>query len=156
MPEAIGYRWLIERYSLAVAQPLRVETFIGPTRGTVREGDREIRTVQETLRPEASLAGHLGFALKHEGVHLEALSRLFSAVSDAEIAAWVRSEPTGQYARRTGFFYELLTERSLAVPDTARGNYVHAIDPNRELTASTPVVWRQLLLSYATTISFGS
>jgi hypothetical protein len=28
-----------------------------------------------SLRPAPSLAGHLGFALKHEGVHLEALSR---------------------------------------------------------------------------------
>src|SRR5262249_945110 len=90
------------------------------------------------LRPEPTLSGHLAFALKHEGVHLETLSRLFATAPVAEIADWIRAEPTGQYARRTGFFYERLTGRPLEVPDTARGNYVEAIDPERELTAAMP------------------
>ena len=75
--------------------------------------------MQELLRPEVSLAGHLGFALKHEGVHLEALSRLFAAAPAAEIQGWVRREPTGRYARRTGFLYEWLTGKRLDVPGTA-------------------------------------
>jgi hypothetical protein len=90
-------------------------------------------------RPEASLAGHLGFALKHEGVHLEALSRLFAAAPEAEIKAWIRDEPTGQYARRTGFLFESLTGKRLDVPDTTRGNYVPALDPELELTSPTPL-----------------
>ena len=139
MPDWIGYRWLIERYGLTVTQALRVETAIGPTRATVSDGTTERRTVQELLRPEASLAGHLGFALKHEGVHLEALSRLFAVAPAAEIEAWIRSEPTGQYARRTGFLYERLTDKQLDVPDTTRGNYVPALDPQLELVAPTPV-----------------
>lgn len=138
MPERIGYRWLIERYGLAVTQALRIETAIGPTRATVSDGTTEHRTVQEQLRPEATLAGHLGFALKHEGVHLEALSRLFAVASASEIENWIRREPTGQYARRTGFLYEKLTGRTLDVPDTKRGNYVDALDSERELTVTTP------------------
>jgi hypothetical protein len=43
-----------------------------------------------------SVAGHLSFALKHEGIHLETLSRLFAAVPAPEIEAWIRGEPTGQ------------------------------------------------------------
>ena len=109
MPEGIGYRWLIERYGLAVTQALRIETVIGPTRATASDGITERRTVQELLRPEATLAGHLGFALKHEGIHLEALSRLFAAAPAALksrsreskglvqppllIATWCRDEP---------------------------------------------------------------
>ena len=85
------------------------------------------------------MAGHLGFALKHEGVHLEALSRLFAAATTTEIEDWIRREPTGKYARRVGFLYERLTGRLLDVPDTARGNYVPAVDPERELVASAPV-----------------
>jgi hypothetical protein len=139
MPEAIGYRWLIERYGLTVVQPLHVETAIGPSRALVHDGIRELRTVQEPLRPEATLAGHLGFALKHEGVHLETLSRLFAVAPAAEIADWIRREPTGQYARRAGFFYEKLTRRSLDVPDTTRGNYIAAIDSDRELTIAVPI-----------------
>jgi hypothetical protein len=137
VPEGIGYRWLIEHYGLTVTQPLRVETVIGPSRTVIRDGATEQRTVQEQLRPEPTLAGHLGFALKHEGVHLETLSRLFAVAPPAETAGWIRRGPTGQYARRAGFFYELLTRRSLDVPDTSRGNYVEALDSERELTAAT-------------------
>src|SRR5262245_54965380 len=101
MPEPVGYRWLIERYGVKVTQPLPVQTVVGPSRAVVREGHAEVRTVQDTLRPEADLAGHLTFALKHEGVHLETLSRLFAAVPVGDIETWIRREPTGQYARRS-------------------------------------------------------
>lgn len=138
MPEGVGYRWLIDRYGLAVTQALRVETVVGPTRAIVSDGTTQRRTVQEVLRPDATLAGHLGFALKHEGLHLETLSRLFAAAPAAELEDWVRREPTGQYARRTGFLYEKLTGRYLDVPDTTRGNYVAAADGGRELTAAAP------------------
>ena len=138
MTDWIGYRWLIERYGLTVTQPLRVETAIGPTRAKISDRRTEQRTVQELLRPVASLAGHLGFALKHEGVHLETLSRLFAVASAAEIEAWVRDQPTGRYARRTGFLYEWLTGKQLDVPDTTRGNYIPALDSELELTAPIP------------------
>ena len=78
-------------------------------------------------------------SLKHEGVHLEALSRLFAVVPVAQIEAWIQSEPTGRYARRTGFLYEYLTGKRLDAPDTTRGNYIPALDPELELTAPTPV-----------------
>ena len=139
MPDWIGYRWLIERFGLTVTQALRTETVIGPTRATVSNGTTERRTVLEPLRPEASLAGHLSFALKHEGVHLEALSRLFAAAPTTEVEDWIRREPTGRYARRTGFLYECLTGQRLDVPDTTRGNYVPVVDPELELVASTPI-----------------
>src|ERR1700692_1705986 len=143
MPDWIGYRWLIEHHGLTVTQALRIETVIGPTRAMVGDGTTERRTVQELLRPEATMAGHLSFALKHEGVHLEALSRLFAAAPAAEVVDWIRREPTGQYARRAGFLYERLTGRLLDVGDTARGNYVPAVDPERELVASAPVINRR-------------
>jgi len=139
MPDWIGYRWLMSNYGVSVAQALRTETIVGPTRNTVTDGVSERRTVQEALRPEATLAGHLSFALKHEGVHLEGLSRLFAAVPAAEVEHWIRREPTGQYARRTGFLFEWLTGRRLNVPDTTAGNYVPALDPEQELTAPTPI-----------------
>ncbi len=137
MPDWIGYRWLIERFDLKVTQALRLETAIGATRASTHDGTTERRTVQESLRPKSTLAGHLGFALKHEGVHLETLSRLFAVAPAAELNAWIRDEPTGQYARRAGFFHERLTGRRLDAPDATRGNYVDAVDPTREVTAST-------------------
>jgi Fic/DOC family protein len=138
MPEWIGYRWLLDRFGLAVTQPLPVETAIGSTRSTFADGTTERRTVPEAQRPEATLAGHLGFALKHEGVHLEALSRLFAAAPTTALEEWIRGEPTGQYSRRAGFLYEWLTGRRLDVPDSTRGNYVDALSPTDEVTAPNP------------------
>jgi hypothetical protein len=139
MPDWIGYRWLLERFHITLTQALRTETVIGSTRATASDGTTERRTVQELLRPEPTLAGHLSFALKHEGVHLEALSRLFAAAPAAEVEDWIRHEPTGRYARRTGFLYECLTGQRLDVPDATRGNYVPVLDPELELVAPTPI-----------------
>jgi hypothetical protein len=139
MPDWIGYRWLIEHHDLTITQALRNETAIGPTRTVVSDGTTQRRTLQALLRPQATMSGHLSFALKHEGVHLEALSRLFATAPATELEGWIRHEPTGQYARRAGFLYESLTGRRLDVPDTTRGNYIPAVDPKRELTVATPV-----------------
>src|SRR3954462_5520624 len=130
-PNSIGYGWLIHHYGLSGTQPRRGETVTGPTRNSVSDGFTGRRTVPEILRPEGTLAGHLTFALKHEGVHLELLSRLFAVLPANELEAWVRAEPTGQYARRSGYFYEWFTGRRLDVPDLTRGNYVNALDPRR-------------------------
>ena len=134
----IGYRWLIERHSLSVTQARPIETAVGSMRSRVREGGTELRTVLEQLRPPPTLVGNLTFALKHEGVHLETLSRLFAVAPVAELEEWIRAEPTGQYTRRAGYFYEWLTGRRLDVPDTGRGNYIDAVDPERELTIQRP------------------
>jgi hypothetical protein len=139
VPDWIGYRWLIERYGLTVTQALPVETAIGGTRATVIDGRTEQRTVQEVLRPDPTVAGHLAFALKHEGVHLETLSRLFAVLPAADLEEWIRAEPTGQYTARSGFLYESLTARQLDVPDRTRGNYITALDPTRELTTPSPI-----------------
>ena len=139
MPNWIGYRWLIEHYGLTITQPLPIETVIGRTRATVSDGHTERRTVQEPLRPEPTTAAHLAFALKHEGIHLETLSRLFAVMAPAELETWLREEPQGQYTARTGFLYEALSGRQLDVPDRRSGNYVAVLDSNRELTAQEPI-----------------
>jgi hypothetical protein len=133
----IGYRWLLAHFGVTTTQPLRVETRIAATRASIWDGSTEKRAVPEALRPEANPAAQLAFALKHEGVHLEALSRLFNVMDRHELAAWIRTEPTGQYAKRAGFLFETLTGASLDAPD-AGGPYVSALDPKRELTRPHP------------------
>ena len=88
-----------------------------------------------TARPAESLSSQLTFALKHEGVHLEFLARLFTHVPSDELEAWIAAEPTGQYARRAGFFYEFLTGRRLDFPGVLAGNYVAALDETLYLTS---------------------
>jgi len=133
--DEIGYAWLAVHYKVQPVQPLVVESRIGPGRRTWQEGGRRLEYYTEAMRPPASLGAHLTFALKHEGVALEFLARLFEVVPAEALVDWIRSEPTGQYARRAGFFYEWLTGNALAVEGVG-GNYRDALDPELYVTAA--------------------
>lgn len=126
--DEIGYAWLMARYDLPVIQPLPVESRIGRRRHTYDHDGRRQEYYTEGMRPDSTLGAHLTFALKHEGVALELLARLFGVLPGEALAEWIRSEPTGQYARRAGFFYEWLTGNTLAV-ERVGGNYRDALDP---------------------------
>jgi hypothetical protein len=138
-PRGIGYQWLAGRYGVVPVQAFRVSSTIARSRATVRENGYVHESYPEAAKPDDTLAGHLGFALKHEGIHLEFLSRLFAVIPVQELAAWIAAEPTGQYARRAGFFYEYLTGRQLALLGVTAGNYVPALDPDQYFTASQPI-----------------
>lgn len=114
-----GYRWLAHHYGLEPAQP-----FLTPAR-------------LPSTRPADTLAGHLTFAFKYEGVHLECLSRLFVLLPAQELEVWLAQEPSGQYARRAGFFYEWLTGQRLAFAGVTVGNYVDSLNPQHYFTAHT-------------------
>lgn len=139
MADWIGYQWLAERYGVSPVQPFRTDSAIAKTRATVREDGYVHEYHLPVARPGDTLAGHLAFAFKHEGIHLEFLARLFDVAPVAELEAWVAAEPTGQYARRAGFFYEFLTGRRLAFPGVVAGNYVTTLDADAYLTSSQPV-----------------
>ncbi|QBQ95714.1 Fic family protein [Paraburkholderia pallida] len=135
----VGYRWLSERYNARPVQPQPVESDIGATRRTTRHNGTVRETYTAAMRPADTLSAHLTFALKHEGVFLEQLARLFNVIPEGEIRAWVLAERTGQYARRAGFLYEWLTGRLLdGVPAVTNGGYVDAIDSADYVVATAP------------------
>ncbi len=134
MSDWIGYRWLAERHGVCPVQAWDVESCIGASRRTITNDGLTTQIYTANMRPEDTLAAHLTFAIKHEGVHLEFLARLFASLPAEEIAGWMRRERTGQYARRIGFLWEWLMGRPLeGVPDVTGGNYVNALDPQRVL-----------------------
>ena len=71
-------------------------------------------------------------ASKYDKVNLEVLAALFRRVDpvpfEQDLAAFIPSRPTGQYARRLWFLYELLTARRLEIDDVTTGNYVALLD----------------------------
>ena len=136
--DEIGYAWLAARYDVQAIQPLPLESRIGRRRQTYDQAGRRLEYYTEAMRPQGTLGAHLTFALKHEGVALEFLARLFGALPAEALADWIRSEPTGQYARRAGFLYEWLTGNTLAVEGVG-GNYRDALDPELYVTAATEV-----------------
>nr|WP_298248510.1 Fic family protein [uncultured Halomonas sp.] len=133
----IGYGWLASCYDVEATQPFPVISHIGRTRHTHEHATGRLETYLEAMRPADTFSAHLTFALKHEGVHLEFLARLFEAIPGELVADWVRSEPTGQYARRAGFLYEWLTGHSLDI-DEVGGNYRDILDSRYYVVRSSP------------------
>jgi hypothetical protein len=120
-----GYAALIEAYKLSVPVP-RILSAIGAKHRIIEQGDWRIYTPRHA--PEASLEGHLTFALKNEGLDLAVLKRLFLAVKEGEIAELVRQKPTGRYSRRIWFLYEWLLGRELQLLSAEKVSYVDAVD----------------------------
>lgn len=136
---SVGFQALADRHSIALAQPLRVESVIGTTRMS-RESDGHVeRRYPASYQPTDDFAGHFEFGLKYEEIHLEFFARLFAAIGPEPIEAWCRQAPFGQYARRTGFLYEWLTGQRLDVPDVTNGGYVDAISAQQYLTRVEPM-----------------
>jgi hypothetical protein len=120
-----GYAALIHAYDLPVPPP-RTLSAIGTRHRIIEEAGWRIYTPRHA--PEASLEGHLTFALKHEGLDLAVLKRLFLAARTDEIKELIRAKPTGLYARRIWFLYEWLLGRKLDLPPADKVSYVDAVD----------------------------
>jgi len=120
-----GYAALIDAYKLPVPVP-RTLSAIGTKHRIIERGGWRIYTPRHA--PEASLEGHLTFALKNEGLDLAVLKRLFLAVKEGEIAELVRQKRTGLYTRRIWFLYEWLLGRELKLPAADKISYVDAVD----------------------------
>lgn len=129
-----GYSRMIHDHALQVLPRTRL-TFISEK--AVRREEHVDGRTQVILPPQYNPGDGLGeqleFALKHEGVDLEVLSALFRALPRAplerQLTRWIRARPTGQYARKLWFLYELLSGRRLALRDAHTGNYVELLDP---------------------------
>lgn len=121
-----GYAALIDSYGLEVPLPSLLHA-TGERHRAARSGGWQLLTPRHA--PPASLAGHLTFALKREGLDLLVLERLFQATGPKPIEQLVRDQPTGAYARRIWFLYEWLTDERLDLSDAKRGSYVDALDP---------------------------
>jgi hypothetical protein len=120
-----GYAALIDAYKVLVPVP-RTLSAIGTKHRIIEQGGWRLYTPRHA--PQASLEGHLTFALKNEGVDLAVLKRLFLAVKEEEMAELVRQKPTGIYTRRIWFLYEWLLGRELKLPLADKVLYVDAVD----------------------------
>ena len=140
-----GYGALVEKYKLSVPLPPRLAA-IGERHVKISTSEWQILTPRH--QPEDTLAGHLTFALKWEGVDLGVLRALFDVVPEGEIARFVLDTPTGLYSRRLWFLYEWLTERRLKINDLGKVRAVPILDPDLQFGISEGVtVSRQKLIN---------
>ena len=134
----LGYNWISKVLHVMPVQPFRVTSGIGSGMSALHQGRATHKTYTRAYAPEPTLAGHLTFALKYEGVDLDFLARVFQRTGADFLREWVGQEPTSAYARRAGFFFEWLTGQQIDGIKDAGGNYVDALDADRYFVATKP------------------
>ncbi len=126
---------MIRRYELDVIA--NWHRSLVATRG-IHRIDSSRDTVEEVYPPKYwpgdTLGGHLEFAIKYDGTNLAILASLFQKVVEEDFLEYVRSKPTGKYARRLWYLYEFLTGKTLPLDDVKRGNYIDLLDPSEYYT----------------------
>jgi len=130
-----GYAYLLENLGLT-GMPHWHSSFVssaGTYKSKIYNG--AIEDIYPTRYwPGEKYGDHLEFALKYDGVHLGLLARIFEHVPREALVEYIKSKPTGKYARRIWFFYEFLTGKRLPVDDISSGNYVGALDAGQYFT----------------------
>jgi len=140
----IGYAWLTERFGV-VTMPYWRESrvLIKGARRLVERDGLQVEYLLATRDPGNDVFAQLEFALKREGLHLELLRKVLPQLDETEVAAHVRSKPTGRYARVIWWLYEELTGKRLDIPDSEMGGYVDLLDEEIYVTGPVKKVKRQ-------------
>jgi hypothetical protein len=140
----VGYDKLVQEYSLQVIPNWHRSAITAGPGSRLQAADGTVQELFSAVyEPGDALADQLEFALKYDGTNLLILAKLFAAVPAEKITAYVRAKPTGKYARRLWFLYEMLTGNRLPIDDLTQGNYIDLLDPDAYYTSPGQAVRRQ-------------
>lgn len=143
---AVGYGALIKRFSLP-SVPHHCQSFIHPRgeRKTVVGPTGNDDFYPPRYRTGETLGDQLAFALKNEGVNLTILTLVFQKAEAAELVKYIRSTPTGKYARRAWFLYEFLTGKRLPLADLNQGRYDDLLPEDKYFTGPGDLSRRHMI-----------
>ena len=137
--QAVGYEALIERYRLDVI-PNWHRSYLAESQTYHHVYHEENRAIREIFParydPGGNVGEQLAFAFKYDGINLGILSQLFAVIDTEELTAYLRSKPTGKYARRIWFLYEYLTGKRLPLEDLKQGNYIDLLESKEYFTVA--------------------
>ncbi len=132
-----GYAYILKKLELSSMPNWHTSSV--STTGThyskIQDGSTE-EVFRSQYWPGDKVSDHLEFALKYDGINLALLNHIFETLPQDHIADYIKSKPTGKYARRVWFFYEFLTGKQLPIDDITSGNYVEALEPKEYYTIS--------------------
>lgn len=127
--------WAALVHAFSINAPVRHPSCVSQKHVKGSRREEESWTVfDQRYWPGDDFEEHLSFALRHEAIDLLILKRIFEAVDGNILAALLRKTPTSVPGRRAWFFYELLTGRTLDVPDATVGNAIDALDAKAYFT----------------------
>jgi hypothetical protein len=138
----IGLSRLVEELGLRVpALAVRSEAVRGGRRTRI-SGDSILEQYPLSYAP-TDLLGHLRFAMRYEPVDVGVIAAAFQKIPREGMEKWVRSEYIGKYVRRAWYLFELLTGKTLDVPDVPPTNNVLLLDPELHVTTAGTRIRRQ-------------
>jgi len=138
-PEAgllVGYGAIIEYYQLQLPIPKTLALISRKNRKYSKEG---WIVFGPKFQPAETLAAHLIFALKYEGINLLLFKMLFRKVPQKEIVKIIQAEYTGQYIRKIWFLYEWLMQEKLPIADLTLKNFIPLIDEKLQYANGTSI-----------------
>ena len=134
----VGYNALISRHALLCVKD-RTSSFIAKRYSVIDRTERADGSVVARYPGKYdfgdTLAGHLGFCLKYEGVNLSVLAALFEQRGADELQTWLDSKPGSRYARVCGHLYEWLTGKTLRYKLPPGIDAIPVLDEKRYFTA---------------------
>ncbi len=136
----VGYAALLDAYGIQAPTPATLCAIGAKHRTRLMD---QWRIFTPRYAPPSTLAGHLVFALKYEGLDLCILKRLFLTVGPEPIREMVLSAPMGNYARRLWYLYEWLLDERLDLPDVKNAAYVPVVNPELQYAVEAVLEPRQ-------------
>lgn len=127
-------------HSLNVEAPVRKPACVSSQRiKQIKKDTGDWNVFDSKYAVEDTVEAHLVFALRHEDLDLLVLKRIFMAIPEKAISAYVKSAPTGPLVRRIWFLYEFLTENVLDVPDSGKVSNIDLVDSDQYFVVSGTV-----------------
>jgi len=140
----VGYAALVQQYHLEVIPNWHRSMVTSSGSHRVESSGKIVEEIYPAKYwPGSALGDHLEFALKYDGTNLGILATLFRVAGADDLLGYIRSKPTGKYARRLWLLYEMLTGQRLPLDDLKQGNYIELLDPRRYYTTVPRSVRRQ-------------
>jgi Fic/DOC family len=129
-----GWAALVQEFSLK--GPVRRPSCVSEKHISGNRRENGIwRVFDKRYWPGDDFADHLTFALRHETLDLLILKRVFDAVPGKALEDLVAAAPIGILSRRIWFLYELLTAKTLDIPDAQKVAAINVLDPKFYFTA---------------------
>ena len=118
----LGHMWLRAAFAPQSPPPYVESYLVAGARRTEVIAGRIVEFYPRSYATGDDVIANLRFALRYEPVDLGVLAATFVALDAEAVAAWVRTEPSGSYARRAWFFYEYLTDAEIVAMEQAVQN----------------------------------
>ncbi len=130
----IGYEFLRDQLRTS-AFPLVRSARVAPVTKVTPMPD--VLAIPASVAPTSDAPlDHLQFALKHEGMHLQAVMLALKKIDGRQVAQAFTQSPSSAYLRQIGYLWELASGVQLEGLPAATGPYTPLFDPARFVTGS--------------------